>query len=100
MEAPRVNVNPPECPAAQERLEKGSKSRSDRRSRRGDSTKKEKEDLAYDLFDCNSNVPNAGGKHKSKIPVLPMPGSPDSQGHSNMHSRRSDSRMNEKGPVL
>lgn len=90
-EAPRVQVNPSDCPVTKERSSRGSDRRSDRRSRRGDSSKKGKEDLANDLFDCNTNVPNAGGKDKAKIAVLPMPDSSDSKGHAVRRSRRADS---------
>lgn len=58
-----------------------------RRSRRSGSGKKEK-DLSYNLFDCHSKVPNAGGKYKGNIAVLPMSDFPDGKYEADERSRR------------
>lgn len=60
-------VAPSKCPSTSGRSGKGAL------SRRSGSSRKEKEDLNIDLFDCNSNIPNAGGDQTGKIPQLRAP---------------------------
>lgn len=98
-DAPRVKVSPSECPVTRECSDRGSKTRSDLRSRRRDSCKNEKEDLACDLFDCNSNMPSAGGQGRAKIPIVPLPEFPDGNDKANRRSRRSGSKKKEKGDL-
>lgn len=96
-EAPRLKVNPSECPVTRERSDRRSEKRSDRRSRRRDSCKKE--DLAYDLFDCNSNVPRAGGQGRARIPIVPQPEFPDENDKASRRSHPSGSGKKEKGDL-